>query len=99
MFFALFSRFCFITVRCFGLQLKRTNLLDLGPYPDAVEYFAQANVDLERRRADDPDWLRQIALPLSAGLSASDDPLAEMFYHTTGFSLHLEQTKQSAYCC
>ena len=25
------------------MQLKRTDLLDLGPYPDAVEYFAQAN--------------------------------------------------------
>ena len=25
------------------VQFKRTHLLDLGPYPDAVEYFAQAN--------------------------------------------------------
>jgi len=25
------------------VQLKRTDLLDLGPYPDAVEYFAQAD--------------------------------------------------------
>src|SRR5438552_5838689 len=25
------------------IDLKRTNFLDLGPYPDAVEYFAQAN--------------------------------------------------------
>jgi hypothetical protein len=25
------------------VQLKRTNLLDLGPYPDGVEYFALAN--------------------------------------------------------
>jgi hypothetical protein len=25
------------------VQLKHTDLLDLGPYPDAVEYFAQAN--------------------------------------------------------
>ena len=25
------------------MQFKRTHLLDLGPYPDAVEYFAQAN--------------------------------------------------------
>jgi hypothetical protein len=25
------------------VQLKRTDLLDLGPFPDAVEYFAQAN--------------------------------------------------------
>src|SRR5262245_6069016 len=25
------------------VQLKRTDLLDLGPYTDAVEYFAQAN--------------------------------------------------------
>ena len=25
------------------VELKRTDLLDLGPYPDAVEYFAQAN--------------------------------------------------------
>ena len=25
------------------IELRRTNLLDLGPYPDAVEYFAQAN--------------------------------------------------------
>src|ERR1051325_2085624 len=25
------------------LQLQRTDFLDLGPYPDAVEYFAQAN--------------------------------------------------------
>jgi len=26
-----------------SVPLKQTNLLDLGPYPDAVEYFAQAN--------------------------------------------------------
>jgi hypothetical protein len=25
------------------IEFKRTDLLDLGPYPDAVEYFAQAN--------------------------------------------------------
>jgi hypothetical protein len=25
------------------IDFKRTNFLDLGPYPDAVEYFAQAN--------------------------------------------------------
>jgi hypothetical protein len=25
------------------VQLRRTDFLDLGPYPDAVEYFAQAN--------------------------------------------------------
>jgi 4-amino-4-deoxy-L-arabinose transferase-like glycosyltransferase len=25
------------------VQLQKTDLLDLGPYPDAVEYFAQAN--------------------------------------------------------
>src|SRR3982750_353444 len=25
------------------VQFSRTDLLDLGPYPDAVEYFAQAN--------------------------------------------------------
>jgi hypothetical protein len=25
------------------MDFKRTNFLDLGPYPDAVEYFAQAN--------------------------------------------------------
>ena len=25
------------------IQFKHTDLLDLGPYPDAVEYFAQAN--------------------------------------------------------
>jgi hypothetical protein len=25
------------------IELKRTDFLDLGPYPDAVEYFAQAN--------------------------------------------------------
>ena len=25
------------------MQFKQTHLLDLGPYPDAVEYFAQAN--------------------------------------------------------
>ena len=29
------------------VQLKRTDLLDLGPYPDAVEYFAQANTILK----------------------------------------------------
>jgi hypothetical protein len=30
------------------VQLKRTDLLDLGPYPDAVEYFAQANSLLKK---------------------------------------------------
>ena len=29
------------------VQLKQTDLLDLGPYPDAVEYFAQANAILK----------------------------------------------------
>jgi hypothetical protein len=31
-----------------GVHLKRTDLLDLGPYPDAVEYFAQANSILKQ---------------------------------------------------
>jgi hypothetical protein len=30
------------------VQLKQTDLLDLGPYPDAVEYFAQANSILKQ---------------------------------------------------
>jgi len=30
------------------VQFKRTHLLDLGPYPDAVEYFAQANSILKQ---------------------------------------------------
>jgi hypothetical protein len=29
------------------VQFSRTDLLDLGPYPDAVEYFAQANAILK----------------------------------------------------
>ena len=29
------------------VPLKQTDLLDLGPYPDAVEYFAQANAILK----------------------------------------------------
>ena len=29
------------------VELKQTDLLDLGPYPDAVEYFAQANAILK----------------------------------------------------
>ena len=33
------------------LQLPQTNLLDLGPYPDAVEYFAQANSILKEGTA------------------------------------------------
>src|SRR5205823_10906852 len=33
------------------VQFSRTDLLDLGPYPDAVEYFAQANsIRSEERR-------------------------------------------------
>ena len=41
--------FCFVLALLFyygavlRIDLKRTDLLDLGPYPDAVEYFAQAN--------------------------------------------------------
>src|SRR5215475_3631090 len=41
--------FCFVLALLFyygavlRIDLKRTNFLDLGPYPDAVEYFAQAN--------------------------------------------------------
>src|SRR5262249_48243132 len=30
------------------VQLQRTDLLDLGPHPDAVEYFAQANSILKQ---------------------------------------------------
>ena len=30
------------------MELQRTDLLDLGPYPDAVEYFAQANSILKQ---------------------------------------------------
>ena len=30
------------------VELQRTDLLDLGPYPDAVEYFAQANSILKQ---------------------------------------------------
>ena len=39
--FALSLLFYYGTV--LRVQLKQTDLLDLGPYPDAVEYFAQAN--------------------------------------------------------
>src|SRR5919198_2529760 len=41
--------FCFILALLFyygavlRIDFKRTNFLDLGPYPDGVEYFAQAN--------------------------------------------------------
>ena len=41
--------FCFVLSLLFyygavlRVEFKRTDLLDLGPYPDAVEYFAQAN--------------------------------------------------------
>jgi hypothetical protein len=41
--------FCFILALLFyygavlRIDLKRTHFLDLGPYPDAVEYFAQAD--------------------------------------------------------
>jgi hypothetical protein len=41
--------FCFVLALLFyygavlRIEFKRTDLLDLGPYPDAVEYFAQAN--------------------------------------------------------
>ena len=41
--------FCFILALLFyygavlRIDFKRTHFLDLGPYPDAVEYFAQAN--------------------------------------------------------
>ena len=41
--------FCFVLSLLFyygavlRIEFKRTNFLDLGPYPDAVEYFAQAN--------------------------------------------------------
>src|SRR5436190_2446034 len=31
------------------VHFERTTLLDLGPYPDAVEYFAQANSILKQR--------------------------------------------------
>jgi hypothetical protein len=37
--------FYYGTVR--RVQFSRTDLLDLGPYPDAVEYFAQANAILK----------------------------------------------------
>src|SRR5438874_2775993 len=33
------------------VQFSRTDLLDLGPYPDAVEYFAQANSILKEGSA------------------------------------------------
>ena len=41
--------FCFVLALLFyygavlRIDFKRTDFLDLGPYPDAVEYFAQAN--------------------------------------------------------
>ena len=41
--------FCFLLALLFyygavlRIEFKRTDLLNLGPYPDAVEYFAQAN--------------------------------------------------------
>ena len=41
--------FCFVLSLLFyygavlRIEFKRTNFLDLGPYPDGVEYFAQAN--------------------------------------------------------
>ena len=53
---ALFAIACFILSILFyggsvlSLPLERTILLDLVPYPDAVEYFAQANSLLETGR-------------------------------------------------
>src|SRR5262249_54075154 len=41
--------FCFLLALLFyygavlRIEFKRTHFLDLGPYPDGVEYFAQAN--------------------------------------------------------
>jgi hypothetical protein len=46
--FVLSLGFYYCTV--LGVQLKRTDLLDLGPYPDAVEYFAEANSILKEGR-------------------------------------------------
>ena len=43
--FALAILFYYATV--LRVPLKQTDLLDLGPYPDAVEYFAQANAILK----------------------------------------------------
>src|SRR5437867_6288309 len=46
--------FCFVVSLLFyygtvlRVDFKRTDLIDLGPYPDAVEYFAQANSILEK---------------------------------------------------
>ena len=44
--FALSLLFYYGTV--LRVELQRTDLLDLGPYPDAVEYFAQANSILKQ---------------------------------------------------
>ena len=55
--------FCFVLALLFyygavlRIEFNRTDFLDLGPYPDAVEYFAQAKSILKEGVADDSDWL------------------------------------------
>ena len=47
--------FCFVLALLFyygavlRIDFKRTNFLDLGPYPDGVEYFAQADSIMKER--------------------------------------------------
>ena len=59
------------------IDYQKTALLDLRPYPDATEYFAQGKELSKGRYAFNTDRIRKAAVKVSAWLSRTDAPMAE----------------------
>ena len=76
--------FCFVLALLFyygavlRIEFKRTDFLDLGPYPDAVEYFAQANSILKEGAPTIQIGYDKLPSRYPAGLPTLDDPLAQI---------------------
>ncbi len=65
------------------IEFKRTDFLDLDPYPDAVEYFAQANSILKEGAPTIQIGYDKLPSRYPPGYPDPDDPLARKFYPTT----------------
>ena len=83
--------------RSFACSCSGPELLDLGPYPDAVEYFAQANSILKEGAPTIQIGYDKLPSRYPPGYPLLMIPWLKVF-RITGFSLHLEQIKQSG-CC
>ena len=80
------------------IEFKRTSLLELGPYTDAVEYFAQANSILREGAATIQIGYENLPSRYPPGYPILMIPGSKFSPNATSFLRRLELTRRSA-CC